>query len=213
MAPPRQAFKHTVAPGDHMSRVAAANGFRSYVPLVDDPANAPLMKLRKTPHVLGVGDPVDIPPLEAREVERPTDQRHRFHAVIPELVLRVKHLTWAGAPAPTPSTALGDGKPLDVTPAGAGTFSVPVSPVTDRVQLDTGGDELLLRVGFLQPVDTIAGARERLSNLGYEAGEKDDPADLQLRSAVEEFQCDQHLQVDGRIGPDTRARLFKTHGC
>jgi len=196
-----------------MSRVAAANGFRSFVPLVENPANAPLMRLRKTPHVLGVGDPVDIPPLEAREVDRPSDQRHRFHAVIPELVLRVKHVTWAGESVPLPTRALGDGKPLDVTPAGAGTFVVPVAPLLDRVLLVAGADELLLRVGFMQPVETLAGARERLNNLGYEAGEKDNPADLQLRSAVEEFQCDQRLAVDGKIGPDTRARLFKTHGC
>jgi hypothetical protein len=217
MAPPRQVFKHTVAPGDHMSRVAATNGFKSHVPLTDEPTNAPLIKLRKTPHILGVGDPVTVPPLEAREVDRATDQRHRFHATIPELVLRVKHLNWVGVPITPPATALGDGKPLVVTPGSAGVFTVPVTPVLDRVRFahitNPKGDDTLLRVGFLQPVDTVAGARERLTNLGYEAGDKDDVTNLQLRSAVEEFQCDQKLLVDGRIGPDTRARLLKVHGC
>lgn len=213
MAPPRQSFKHTVAPGDHLSRVAATNGFRSYVPLADDPANAPLMQLRKTPHVLAAGDPVDVPPLEGREVQRATDQRHRFHATLPELVVRVKHETWAGAAVAAPSKATGDGKPLVVTPEKDGTFVVPVAAVTDRVRFTAGDDEILARVGFLQPTETLAGARERLTNLGYEAGVKDDPTDLQLRSAVEEFQCDQHLRIDGRIGPQTRARLRKLHGC
>lgn len=211
--PPRQASRHVVTLGDHLSRVASTNGFRSYVPLSDDPDNAPLMKLRKTPHILGVGDPVDIPPLEGREVERPTEQRHRFHAQIPELVVRMKHLTWTGDPIAAPSAALGDGKPLEITVAGAGTFSLPITPLIDRLLLTVDKTDILARIGFLQPIGTLAGARERLTNLGYEAGDKDDAADLQLRSAVEEFQCDQHLAVDGTIGPDTRARLVKVHGC
>lgn len=213
MPPPKQSFSHTVAPGDHLSRVAATNGFKSYVPLVDDAANEPLMRLRKTPHVLGVGDPVDVPPLEGREVERVTDERHRFNANIPELVVRVRHTTWAGAAVAPPSSATGDGKPLPVTPASDGMFAVDITPLTDRLIIDTGDRTLLARVGFLQPIDTITGTRQRLTNLGYEAGEKDDPTDLQFRSAVEEFQCDHGLIVDGVAGQNTRARLLKLHGC
>jgi hypothetical protein len=213
MAPPRQVFTHTVAPGDHLSRVAAANGFRSYVPLREEPANEPLMRVRKTPHVLAVGDPVTVPPLEAREVDRATDQRHRFHVTIPELVVRVQHLTWAGEPVTAPTALTGDGKPLEVRSGAKGEFTVPITPTVDRLRFTTGATEHLLRVGFLQPVETIAGARERLTNLGYEAGDSDDPADRQLRSAVEEFQCDQKLDIDGVIGPNTRARLMKVHGC
>ena len=41
----------------------------------------------------------------------------------------------------------------------------------------------------------------------------DDPKNLDFRSAVEEFQCDQKLSVDGVVGPATRARLVKAYGC
>ena len=68
-----------------------------------------------------------------------------------------------------------------------------------------------MRVGLLQPVDTVAGVRERLNNLGYDAGDGDDPTALQFRSAVEEFQCDQALPVDGKVGPVTRAALARAH--
>ncbi len=213
MAPPRQRRNHIVAPGDHLSRVAVTNGFRSYVPLWDDPANAPLQKLRKTPHVLADGDPVDIPPLEAREVERPTEHRHRFKATIPELLVRVKHLTWAGAPIAAPTAVLADGKSAVANGKAGSIFEIPIGPIADRLLLTVEPSETLLRVGFLQPVSTLAGSRERLTNLGYEAGEKNDATNLQFRSAVEEFQCDQHLVIDGKVGPDTRARLVKVHGC
>ena len=213
MAPPRQRRNHIVAPGDHLSRVAANNGFRTFVPLWEDPENAQLHKLRKTPHILADGDPVDIPPLEAREVERQTEQRHRFKATLPVLVVRVKHLTWAGDPIDAPSAVLADGKPGVVTPQDTPIFEIPVTALTDRLLLTVKPQETLLRVGFIQSIDTLVGARQRLNNLGYEAGEKDDATNLQLRSAVEEFQCDQKLSIDGKIGPDTRARLVKIHGC
>jgi murein L,D-transpeptidase YcbB/YkuD len=32
-------------------------------------------------------------------------------------------------------------------------------------------------------------------------------------SAVEEFQCDHGLTVDGKCGPATQARLKQAHGC
>ena len=35
----------------------------------------------------------------------------------------------------------------------------------------------------------------------------------QFRSAVEEFQCDQGLTVDGKCGPITQAKLKQAHGC
>ncbi len=34
-----------------------------------------------------------------------------------------------------------------------------------------------------------------------------------FQSAVEEFQCDYHLTVDGVCGPMTRAKLLEIHGC
>jgi len=37
--------------------------------------------------------------------------------------------------------------------------------------------------------------------------------DQQFRSAVEEFQCDQGLTVDGICGPLTQAKLKQVHGC
>jgi hypothetical protein len=70
-----------------------------------------------------------------------------------------------------------------------------------------------LKIGHLDPVDTISGQRARLNNLGYFAGDSDDPSDPAFESAAEEFQCDHSLTVDGIVGPQTQAQLKKVHGC
>jgi uncharacterized Zn-binding protein involved in type VI secretion len=67
-------------------------------------------------------------------------------------------------------------------------------------------------VAPLPPVTTILGQEARLNNLGYRAGTSADPASRGFRSAVEEFQCDEALAVDGKCGPQTQARLASLHG-
>lgn len=42
---------------------------------------------------------------------------------------------------------------------------------------------------------------------------RSDEAQEQFRSAVEEFQCDHGLTVDGICGPITQAKLKQVHGC
>jgi peptidoglycan hydrolase-like protein with peptidoglycan-binding domain len=36
---------------------------------------------------------------------------------------------------------------------------------------------------------------------------------MAFRSAVEEFQCDHGLTVDGDCGAQTQAKLLSVHGC
>ena len=99
-----------------------------------------------------------------------------------------------------------------------------------------------IQIGALDPVDQVSGQIARLNNLGYFAGnlagaqggsggnadpfntsnntgcgcsnvDSNSTADQQFLSAVEEFQCDQGLPVDGICGPVTQAKLKKVHGC
>jgi hypothetical protein len=80
---------------------------------------------------------------------------------------------------------------------------------------------LPLKIGYLDPVTTVPGQVARLNNLGYDAGlvgredraPRDEEGQRQFRSAVEEFQCDHGLAVDGKCGPVTQAKLKKVHGC
>ena len=61
-------------------------------------------------------------------------------------------------------------------------------------------------------LDSVTGQKARLNNLGYDAGEVNDEVTLRYKSAVEEFQCDQKLTVDGDCGKGTQGQLKKVHG-
>lgn len=207
------ADQHPIAPGDHLSRVAAQRGFRGYPPLWDDPANRALRAKHPNPHILAAGDVVTVPALEVREVDRATEQRHRFKVTVPELVVRLALRRWDGAPMESlPAEVLVDGRARP-TMVGKGTLQLPIGPNDDRITMTVDGIEVTVRIGHLQPIDTAAGVRERLNNLGYDAGDDDGLQTLQFRSAVEEFQCDRGLTVDGKVGPATRAALARAHGC
>lgn len=196
-----------------MSRIAATYGFRSYDPVWIHPPNASLRQKRQTPHIIAVGDVVHVPAMANQEVQRATEQRHRFTLRLRPLVVRFAFQSWGGRPlTEAPTAALVDGKSAEVK-AGQGSIEVPVTPISDTCVVKWAQREISARVGFLQPKDTVAGYRERLNNLGYGAGDSDDATDVRLRSAVEEFQCDEGLTVDGKCGPATQARLATVHGC
>jgi hypothetical protein len=205
---------HQARAGDHLTRVAATWGFPGYPALWNHPANKLLREQRKTPHILAVGDTIHVPELLYQEVDRPTEQRHRFRAERHPLELHLAFRSWDGKPLEgTIAEATIDGVPVMFQPGGPGEVTIPVQPLSDRCAVKVGEEVFSLRIGFLQSIDGVAGQRERLNNLGYRAGDADDPKALAFRSAVEEFQCDHGLGVDGVVGPATRSRLAAVHGC
>lgn len=70
-----------------------------------------------------------------------------------------------------------------------------------------------LKLGHLDSVKTRSGQRARLANLGYAAGPAENEDDGAFVSAVEEFHSDHGLDVDGKCGPRTQAKLLAVHGC
>ena len=209
----REPTSHETIEGEHVTRVAAAHGFRSIAPLWDHKENATLRAARHTPHVLAPGDRVYVPTVKHREVERPTEQRHRFRATLAPLHLRVARLHYDGTPiTEAPSAVTRDGAVATFT-TQQGVVNIPIDATNTRCVLTTGTNAIVAMIGFLQPVSTVPGFRERLNNLGYRAGKAITARDLDLRSAVEEFQCDHGLAVDGTCGDATQRQLVHVHGC
>ena len=205
---------HVAGAGEHLARIAAHQGLASYVALWEAPANAELKRARESPHLLAAGDVVTVPVPARREVDRPTEARHQFRIDLRPLALRLRLRTWDGRAEPDEVTAgYLEGQPVTPTNRGDGEVALDIEPTSDRCWLRFGDRELLARIGQLQPVETPAGVRQRLENLGYFPGPAEDPTDLDLRSAIEEFQCDQGLVVDGKVGSKTRAALRREHGC
>jgi peptidoglycan hydrolase-like protein with peptidoglycan-binding domain len=76
--------------------------------------------------------------------------------------------------------------------------------------LDVG---IPIKIGHLDPLEEVSGQKGRLNNLGYNAGRVDQGPDEQFKIAVQEFQCDFELKVDGVCGSSTQAKLKEIHGC
>jgi hypothetical protein len=102
---------------------------------------------------------------------------------------------------------------------GDGLVKTPIKPrdQSARVKIETADGQVELnlpvKIGHLNPVTEAEGQRARLNNLGYRAGDAGCEDPTVLRSAIEEFQCDNGLKVDGDCGTKTQEKLVEVHGC
>lgn len=145
------------------------------------------------------------------------------------LLLRVRLLDHAGAPlAGRQVTVTVAGVDRQESTDGDGVLAVPVTAEVSEAHLrladEVGGATLVvpLRVAALAPASELLGQQQRLRNLGYFMGEVEGEDELEdesesesddaLRSAVEEFQCDQGLPLTGACDAATQARLVEVHG-
>ena len=214
-------IRYVVKPGDHLARIAAEHGFSSYMSLWTAGENAELRKQRKSPNILFAGDVVVIPDTTLTQKDAATEKRHRFVKIEHRLTLRIDVEDAFRAPVKNAAYeffaegATAESRETD----GNGRVELDIPKSTERTKLvirnaETGFSDVVLDVivGGLDPIDTIEGQSQRLVNLGYLtklAADRDAP---ELLSAVQEFQCDHSLTIDGRCGPATQGKLEKVHG-
>lgn len=209
---------YTVKQGDHLFGIAEENGFHDYRIVWDHPQNAELKKTRENPNILFPGDQVFIPDPEIREESRGTDKRHSFEVNTQKLQLRMVLEDLYEKPiAGAPCDLMVEGEIHKLTTNGQGLIELEISGKAKNAVLIVKSDqtpfqdlEIPIKIGSLDPIDTPSGQQERLENLGYFPGDGDKDA---LESAVEEFQCDNGLAVDGVCGPLTQAKLKRVYGC
>ena len=213
---------HTVAQGEFLSQIAARFGFASIKPIWEHPDNAALRAKRADPNVLMPGDRIAIPAVEPQSQRAAPGSVASFKLVDETLTLRLRLLGIGDKPLTGRSCVLdvaGSSHALVTDANGVIEQPIGVSASTAALTIDNPEGQATklvveLNVGHLDPVSEVSGQRERLRNLGYFADplEGDDP-DAVFRAAVEEFQCDHKLAVDGKCGPGTQAKLREVHGC
>jgi hypothetical protein len=209
---------YTVKQGDHLFGIAEKNGFHDYHILWDHPNNAQLKKTRQNPNILFPGDQVFVPDPETREETRSTDKRHSFVVNTQTLQLRLILEDLYEKPiAGAPCDLMIDGDIHKLTTDGQGLIQLDIPGkakngflIVNSDQTPFQGVQIPVKIGCLDPIDTPSGQQARLDNLGYFPGDGDDDA---FESAVEEFQCDHNLTVDGVCGPVTQAKLKQVYGC
>ena len=226
--------QHVVKQGEYLAMLAHQYGFVNYLTIWDAPENAALKKERKNPNILYPGDELFIPDREIKEVSRPTEKRHTFEKDSQDLKVRIVLTDLKNKPLQGYECVLTlDGEPKEITTEGDGKLSKDIPDnATGGKLLDKGRPtkdlrlqrDFVVKIGHLDPVDKLSGQIARLNNLGYRAFDLPDRPftdaeeekvrkDPQFLSAVEEFQCDFHLTVDGKCGTNTQAKLKEAHGC
>lgn len=211
---------HVVKQGDHFSKVAAEYGFADWRTIWNNPANAELKKKRGNPNILYPGDKVTIPEKGEKTESMVTEQRHKFKKNGKPLKLRLMLKDLNFKPLANKKCVLHvDGKQFEITSEANGLVEHEIPPNAERARLLMGDDrapitlEVPIEIGHLDPVDTVSGQKARLNNLGYFAGPLDEEDESLFKSAIEEFQCDHKLTIDGKCGPNTQAKLKEIHGC
>lgn len=212
---------HVVQQGEHLSSIASQNGFQDFSVIWDHPGNAELKQLRVNPNVLLPGDTVFIPDKETKDVLGETTKRHTFKLAAKPLMLRLVLKDAYEKPiGNAPCDLFIDGQKTTVTSSAEGRIEQRIVASTTSATLVVGTEEtpykddpLSIGIGQLDPLDTLTGQASRLNNLGYFAGTPETADDAQFQSALQEFQCEEKLVVDGKPGPLTQAKLKQVHGC
>lgn len=161
---------HVARAGDHVPKIAAFNGFPEISALWDHPKNAEL-KEKRTPCILNPGDHVFIPDDAQLEFALPTGKRHTIVIKRPKVHLRVAFKNASDAPLEGVAVGLEcESAAFDLTLDGSGKFDQEIPIGSERCRAVFEDREVLLLVGHLRPIDLPGGQRDRLNNLGYDAG-------------------------------------------
>jgi peptidoglycan hydrolase-like protein with peptidoglycan-binding domain len=212
---------HVVQQGEHLAAIARRYGFADYLKLWDLPENAGLKKIRQNPNILLPGDEVFIPDKSVRLVPARTGQVHQFKLHARPLKLRlILKPSYGQALAGIACELDVAGKQFQLETDSEGRIAHDIPATAKEASLTIkdsktplNGIVIPLRVGHLDPVEERSGQISRLTNLGYRAGTVEGGEEDLFTAAVEEFQCDHGLAVDGKCGPRTQAKLVAVHGC
>ena len=206
-------LRHTIQQGDHLPALAQRYAFQNYETIWNHPDNAELKQLRKNPNVLLPGDEVTIPDRQMGSAGVATGKVHRFKVRPSSLALRLVILTWSRRPRANEACALAvEGDSRDLTTDGDGKVERTIAATDRRAAVALDDVEVPIDIGYLDPIDEPSGWQGRLINLGYLESLIDDEEEQDLRSAIEEFQCDQGMTVTGRCDTATRQKILEVHG-
>lgn len=207
---------HIVSAGECLSSIAYEHGHH-WKTILTAVENAELRSVRTNHHVLLPGDRLTIPPIRPKEENAGTDERHTYVLRgVPE-IFRLRLLDEADEPrANLHYTLVIDGRISEGTTDAEGELKHSIPPNARRatIVIDSGEEqeEIELRLGDLNPKDTITGVQARLRNLGFDCGNVDGVLGPKTRKALHRFQRRSRLEPTGEPDDATINALEGLHG-
>jgi len=203
---------HVVAEGECISSIAFAYGFAPGT-IWKDAGNEGLRALRTDPNILAPGDEIAIPERTAKTVAAASGRKHTFRRNGVPALLRLQ-LFRGDKPRAWERFSIDiDGVILSGETDQDGVLTLRLPPDAKSGELLIGDDRFRARIlfGRLDPIDTLAGVRARLTNLGFPCGFGGDPVDDAMREQLQRFQERFALPVSREPDDATRAKLTALH--
>jgi hypothetical protein len=204
---------HAVAPGECFLSLARQYGFADARTLYEHPENAELRRTRPNPALLAPGDQVFIPEKRAKQAVCATEATHRFTVQRPVAFVRLVLRDRRESPIPDSDYVLrvGSVELRGRTSEGLVEQKVDAAAQSAELFVPDRGLRLRLRIGHLDPIDTVSGLKARLRNLRYHVGATDDLDDATTRQALRAFARKEGLGEDADLDA-VRSALTQKHG-
>jgi len=205
---------HTIAQGETLFALAAANGLKSWKEILDAPENAELKKIRPDPGILLPGDRVFIPNRVLKQAPSAIDATHTFKVATPKAWLRLAIRDADGTALAGKKYELTvEGKTFSGTVAAGGIVehAVGVAARNGTLKVWTSASEVeewTLKIGAMDPIDALSGVQARLNNLGFDCGEADGIDDDETKEGVRAFQARIGLEPTGVVDDTLRRKLL-----
>jgi hypothetical protein len=210
--------EYTINQGDCLLSIAAENGLL-WETIWNHPNNAALkQRSHGDSNVLLPGDVIYIPEKTLRVEDKPTDQRHKFVRKGIRAKVRLRLLDWKRQPRPNVRySAVVDGAISSGTTDSGGYITLKAPPTARDLKLTVSQgqrtEEYTLPLGSIDPIDSLAGVQQRLSNLGYPCGSEMGTLGEATRNSLKGFQKERNLPETGDLDDATRQQLMQMHGC
>lgn len=210
---------YVIKQGDYLLKLAHMRGFVADT-VWNDGKNAKLKELRKNPNMLQAGDVLFVPDEPRKKLRLNKEETNVYVARVPTVTVSIV-VSDDGEPLKDAKYVLegmGDDTELKTDGEGTATFEAPVH--VREVVLAFVDRKLRLKVGIgdLDPADTEAGARMRLTSLGYYGGQLEGEEryvaddEKKLAAALRAFQSDHDLEPTGELDDATKDKLVEVHG-
>lgn len=209
---------HVVQQGECLSSIAHKYGFSNYEKIYNHGDNAAFKQARPDPNLIFPGDRVTIPDKVVKAFSCATGQAHRFVVKLPKRKLQLELLDTAGEPiADIPYTLVVGIQTFEGATSSEGKLEHDIPAKEQKAKLTMNGVTRVLFIGHLNPIkDTedagISGIQSRLRNLGYPVASVDGQLNASTRAAIQAFQSDHDLTVDGEVSDALIAKLQQEYG-
>jgi hypothetical protein len=206
------AENYQVKQGDCIYSIAFENGFFADT-IWNHPNNKEIKELRKDPSVLLLGDKVHIPDKRPKEVSGSTNEVHKFKVKNTPKNLRIQ-FKYLDTPVKDEEYKLMvDGTEITGKTDSEGWLRHSIPPNSKRATLQFGdGSEYEIDLGFLDPVDSLRGVKQRLKGLGIFDGKIDDQQSADLELALKLFQFANDIEPTGQPDETTKQKLKQMIG-